>query len=481
MQNTGDKYELKTPKGTKDYGPLEMAIREKVFETITRVFKLHGAVTIDTPVFELKEVLTGKYGEDSKLIYDLQDQGGELCSLRYDLTVPFARFLAMNKSWKQMKRYHIGKVYRRDQPVITKGRFREFYQCDYDIAGVYEPMVPDAEIFKVMVDLLDSLNVGKFLIKFNHRGLLDGIFEICGVPADKFRAICSAVDKLDKTPWDEVRKEMTEQKGLDPETADKIGGYVKLNGGKDLLEKLQKDTKLNTCPMAKTALEQLATLFKYLEIFQVLDKVSFDLSLARGLDYYTGVIFEAVMTSSEGVGSIIGGGRYDNLVGMFNPSNPIPCVGFSIGVERVFSILEAKIAAASSSGENSLALDTFRANPVDVLVASISSSQEHFEERMRIVNELWKAGIRSEIQYKVKVKLLDSYSYCESRRIPWLVFFGEDELNTGQVRIRNMSNREDKGTLIPRLELVSEIKARLSLNSASGTGSVESCFQKLSL
>ena len=140
------KITLKTPKGTRDWDPLSMALRKHVFATIERVFAKHGAVTIDTPVFELKEILAGKYGEDSKLIYDLQDQGGELCSLRYDLTVPFARFVAMNPTdYGNIKRYHIAKVYRRDQPAMTKGRFREFYQCDFDIAGTYDAMVPDAE------------------------------------------------------------------------------------------------------------------------------------------------------------------------------------------------------------------------------------------------------------------------------------------------------------------------------------------------
>ena len=242
-------FELKTPKGTRDYGPFEMAIRERVFATIIDVYKRHGAVTIDTPVFELKEVLTGKYGEDSKLIYDLKDQGGELCSLRYDLTVPFAQFLAMNKEYKQIKRYHIAKVYRRDNPAMTKGRFREFYQCDYDIAGESESMIPDAECLRVMVEVLSELNIGAFTIKvghilfsedirlgiygfskLNHRMLLDGIFEISGVPENSFRPICSAVDKLDKVSWSDVRKEMIEQKALKPEVADKIGECVKLNG-----------------------------------------------------------------------------------------------------------------------------------------------------------------------------------------------------------------------------------------------------------
>jgi histidyl-tRNA synthetase len=163
-----------------------------------------GGLLVDTqyrPVFELKEILSGKYGEDSKLIYDLADQGGELCSLRYDLTVPFARWLAMNSSIQSIKRYHIAKVYRRDQPAMTKGRMREFYQCDFDIAGTYDPMLPDAEIIRITCEIFEGLGdvfKNNFTIKMNHRKILDGIFAVCGVPTDKIRTISSAVDKLDK-------------------------------------------------------------------------------------------------------------------------------------------------------------------------------------------------------------------------------------------------------------------------------------------
>ncbi|KAK1904163.1 Histidine--tRNA ligase cytoplasmic, partial [Dissostichus eleginoides] len=220
---------LKTAKGTRDYNPKQMAIREKVFNTILGCFKRHGAETIDTPVFELKETLTGKYGEDSKLIYDLKDQGGELLSLRYDLTVPFARYLAMNKI-TNIKRYHIAKVYRRDNPAMTRGRYREFYQCDFDIAGQYDAMIPDAECLKIVYEILSELDIGDFRIKVNDRRILDGMFAVCGVPDDKFRTICSTVDKLDKMPWEEVRKEMVSEKGLSEEAADQIGEYVSLKG-----------------------------------------------------------------------------------------------------------------------------------------------------------------------------------------------------------------------------------------------------------
>jgi histidyl-tRNA synthetase len=165
-----------------------------------------AANTLHSPVFELKEILSGKYGEDSKLIYDLADQGGELCSLRYDLTVPFARWLAMNSSIKSIKRYHIAKVYRRDQPAMTKGRMREFYQCDFDIAGDYDPMLPDAEIIRITCEIFEGLGdvfKDNFTIKMNHRKILDGIFAVCGVPTDKIRTISSAVDKLDKVSSDQ--------------------------------------------------------------------------------------------------------------------------------------------------------------------------------------------------------------------------------------------------------------------------------------
>lgn len=195
-----------------------MAVREKVFDVIIRCFKRHGAEVIDTPVFELKETLTGKYGEDSKLIYDLKDQGGELLSLRYDLTVPFARYLAMNKL-TNIKRYHIAKVYRRDNPAMTRGRYREFYQCDFDIAGNFDPMIPDAECLKIMCEILSSLQIGDFLVKVNDRRILDGMFAICGVSDSKFRTICSSVDKLDKVSWEEVKNEMVGEKGLAPEVA----------------------------------------------------------------------------------------------------------------------------------------------------------------------------------------------------------------------------------------------------------------------
>ncbi|KAI8610700.1 hypothetical protein BC830DRAFT_1144524 [Chytriomyces sp. MP71] len=437
--DTGKKFELKTPKGTRDFVPEEMAIREKMFTTISGVFKRHGAVTIDTPVFELKEILTGKYGEDSKLIYDLKDQGGELSALRYDLTVPFARFLAMH-GISNIKRYHIAKVYRRDNPSINKGRMREFYQCDFDIAGEYGSMIPDAEILKVVVEVLTAVEIGNFKIKINHRKILDGMFEVCGVPADKFRAISSAVDKLDKAPWADVKKEMVEEKGLDEAVADRIERYVQFCGGVEVCDALEADAAFCTSERAMAGVKDMRLLFKYLALFGVAGRMSFDLSLARGLDYYTGVIYEAVFESTSdetsGVGSIAAGGRYDELVGMFSPSGKkIPCVGVSVGVERVFAILLAKMRAAKAMAKP-------RTTHTQVYLVGLGAG--HLEERMRVARDLWDAGVATEFAFKEKPRRDAQFKVVADEGIPVSVVFDEGKFGAGKVQIEENGGLKTK-------------------------------------
>ncbi|CZT47325.1 probable HTS1-histidine--tRNA ligase, mitochondrial [Rhynchosporium secalis] len=500
MAPKGQKFELKTAKGTKDWEGKDMVIRDKIFSTITEVFKRHGAVTIDTPVFELKEILSGKYGEDSKLIYDLADQGGEICSLRYDLTVPFARWLAMNRDVQNIKRYHIAKVYRRDQPAMTKGRMREFYQCDFDIAGTYDPMLPDAEVIRITTEVFEGLGwKGAYTIKLNHRKILDGIFEVCGVPSDKIRTISSAVDKLDKLPWAEVRKEMTEEKGLEPEIADRIGEYVVLKGQKDLLDKLKADERLAANESMKAGIADMELLFEYLEAFRALHNVSFDLSLARGLDYYTGLIYEVITEGSSGsvpvatspttaaarpksskkpsnvgadadedrsadpsvgVGSVAAGGRYDKLVGMFSGKNQIPCVGISFGVDRIFSITKARMAAEKNAVQ-------VRNNEVDVFVMAFGGKgfTGLLKERMNICSRLWEAGIKAEFLYKVKPKLPNQFKAAEVNGVPFTIVVGEDEVAQGKVKIKEMGLREGhpekEGIMVNLVDVAAEVKSRL--------------------
>uniref|UniRef100_A0A671MZY8 histidine--tRNA ligase n=1 Tax=Sinocyclocheilus anshuiensis TaxID=1608454 RepID=A0A671MZY8_9TELE len=444
----------------------EKASKEQIDEEVAKLLQLKAQLGGDEGkhVFVLKtakETLTGKYGEDSKLIYDLKDQGGELLSLRYDLTVPFARYLAMNKI-TNIKRYHIAKVYRRDNPAMTRGRYREFYQCDFDIAGQYDAMIPDAECLKIVYEILNELDLGDFHIKVNDRRILDGMFAVCGVPDEKFRTICSTVDKLDKMAWEDVKKEMVNEKGLSEDVADRIGEYVSMQGGQDLAERLLQDPKLSQNKQACAGLTDMKLLFSYLELFQVTDKVVFDLSLARGLDYYTGVIYEAILSQTipapaeqngadeagVSVGSVAGGGRYDGLVGMFDPKGrKVPCVGVSIGIERIFSIMEQK---AETSSEK------VRTTETQVLVAS--AQKNLLEERLKLTSELWNAGVKAEVLYKKNPKLLSQLQHCEETGIPLVAILGEQELKDGVVKLRNVASREEVD--VPRADLVDEIKKR---------------------
>ena len=298
---------------------------------------------------------------------------------------------------------------------------REFYQCDFDIAGNYDAMLPDAEILRIVCEVFQGLGWdGRYTIKINHRGILDGIFEVCGVPKEKLRTISSAVDKLDKSPWEEVRKEMTEEKGLSGEIADRIWSFVQRRGARDVLDALQNDEDLKANKSMTKGIEDMDLLFTYLDAFGVLDKIEFNLSLARGLDYYTGVIFEVVTEGSTpssttgqkvqrtakrekanefdedrsndpsvGVGSVAAGGRYDELVGMFSGKAQIPCVGISFGVDRIFSITKARMEAEKGAAG-------VRSNEVDVYVMAFGGkgSAGLLKERMEVCRALWDAGIK---------------------------------------------------------------------------------------
>lgn len=481
--SSAKQFNLKVPKGTKDWDGKDMVIRQKVFDTITSVFRRHGGVTIDTPVFELRDILAGKYGEDSKLIYNLEDQGGEITSLRYDLTVPFARYVAMNNI-QQIKRYHIAKVYRRDQPAMTKGRMREFYQCDFDIAGSYDAMVPDAECLSIAVETLTSLGIPSFTIKLNHRKVLDGIFTYCGVPNDKVRTISSAVDKLDKLPWDTVKKEMTEEKGLEPSIADKIGEYVRMKGSvKEMVEKLEADPLMDNLT-AKEGVADMRTALPFLEGFDIQDRISFDLSLARGLDYYTGLIYEVVTELSAppsaedsaqqkhlrkkaddedngenvGVGSIAAGGRYDKLVGMFatKKNGDIPCVGISFGVERLFTILKAQ-----------KTYDHLRSSSTQVFIMAFGGGPQwtgFLPERMRVAKLLWDNGIEAEYMYKAKPKLQKQFEAAERSGCPLSIILGQEEFKSGVVKVKTLGlgDQADQGTDVKLAELSGLIKQKLA-------------------
>ncbi|KAJ6601111.1 hypothetical protein DFH09DRAFT_1126889 [Mycena vulgaris] len=500
---------LKTAKGTRDYGPSEMFCRENIERTVKECFTTFGGSCLDTPVFERKDILAGKYGEDAKLIFDLMDQGGEQLALRYDHTVPLARYLAMTGGVStQSKLWQVGKVYRRDSPVVSKGRMREFSQADFDISGTWDPMIPDGEIVSLLCTILTKLDVGEFTIKINHRKILDGIFEVCGVPADKIRTISSAVDKLDKLPWLEVKKEMTAEKGLDEAIADKIGEYVKHKGGPSLLEQLVADETLMANANAKQGITDMGLLFTYLRVYGVLDKISFDLSLARGLDYYTGIIYEAVVEASAppgfkaaadtpapapataapkkkskqpkpdedeeeidesqvGVGSIAAGGRYDGLVGMFTTAAAadgkkgaaLPCIGVSIGLDRIFALVWPKWVEKGNRCK-------------ETMVYVMAAGDGLLEERIGLVRELRENGIKADFLAKKAPKLPAQFAAGEGDEVPFAVILGTDELKAGNVTVKEQkweivggkkakvqAEKGDKGTPVKRAGLVEWIKS----------------------
>ncbi|KAL7917110.1 histidyl-tRNA synthetase [Trichoderma austrokoningii] len=449
--------QLKTPKGTRDWVGQDLLLRDHILQKIQEVLKRHGGIPLDTPVFEIRDVLSEKYGEDSRLIYNLEDQGGEICSLRYDLTVPFARWLAMHNV-KAIRRYQIAKVYRRDQPAVARGRYREFYQCDFDIAGLYDPMIPDAEILRIICEVFDAFQLD-ITIKLNHRRILDGMFAVAGVPPDKLRPVSSAVDKLDKLPWVEVKKEMVEAKGLSEEVADEIGKYVLQSGPiPEIIEALRSDQKLSANESIRAGLNDMDLLLSYLEAMGAVDKVCFDLSLARGLDYYSGLIYEAIAstTGPNQVGSVAAGGRYDGLVGIFG-KQPIPCVGISFGVDRIYTLLDAQ----RKKGDSVLDHDT------DVYIMAFGGKEfdGFLLERMRVARELWDAGIQAEFSAKVKPRQQQQFNASKNAMLA--IILGQDEIENGQVRLKNAlatsseKVQGEKGEVIPREQMIEEVQKRL--------------------
>jgi len=413
----------KVPKGVRDTTPLQMAVKNRVFDNIKGIFRKHGAVEIDTPVFELKETLMGKYGEEgAKLIYDLKDQGGELLSLRYDLTVPFARYVATNNIQK-IKRFHIGKVYRRDQPNMNKGRFREFYQCDLDIAGNSGLMIADSEVLTIVNDIMTSFEIKGFEIKISHRGLLEAIIEAAGGPLDRFKTICSSIDKLDKEPWEVVANELINDKGIDKDVTEKLKPLV-LNKGTiiELIEQLRANNTFGDNQKAAKVFEELTVLANYLKSLGSYENITLDLTLARGLDYYTGVIFEIVVPGL-GIGSLGGGGRYDGLLGMFSGKD-VPSIGLSFGVERLFVVLEEMYKDAAW-------LRPCQTHAVVTTLGNVS-----VEERLALVGDLWKGGIKAETLYDQKPKPKKPLEYALENKVPFILWLGEDEFKSNKVNIK---------------------------------------------
>ena len=421
---------IDTPLGMRDYLPAEMKIRSELIKRIKNIFERHGGQEIDTPVLERMEVLMAKSEDNTKLIFELNDQGQEL-ALRYDLTIPFARFVS-KQNIVNIKRYQIAKVWRRDKPSLTQGRYREFYQCDFDSVGTGDTMLRDAEVVSIMNEVLSSLDIGKFKIKLSHKQLLFNILELCGVKKELLKTVCSSIDKLDKSPWIAITAELLE-KGLDKEVINSIGDYITIKGQPmkivdELVGIFGRETKFKE---NIDVLNELSVLFSYLSKLGCIDNVEFDLSLARGLDYYTGIIFEAVlMDSSLNVGSIGGGGRYDNLIEVFHPQKKhIPAVGCSIGIERIFSIYEAKKVELNLKG-------------TQVLVQPIG--KDMINDVLEICASLWKHGIKTEFQPIEKPLMKDQIEYVINNRIPYMIIIGLKEKEKGEIVVKDTSKPKEQ-------------------------------------
>lgn len=431
-QRKEKKLNLEPPSGMRDFHPYQMKAREQIMGIIKQIFTNHGGQQIDTPVMERRDTLLGQYGDGNKLVYDLDDQGTPL-SLRYDLTVPFARYLALHNV-RKMKRFHIGKVYRRDHPSIVTGRMREFYQCDFDFCGKGSTMVQDAEILQVVCDVLTRVNVTKFVVKVNHRQILTGVMELCGVDQALHNTVLSSIDKLDKQSWESVREEII-LKGTTPDVADYVGKFLTVKGPLvDAITRFRSLFTENTIMSAKieNALNEMDVLFGFLEAYQIDKYCEFDLSLARGLGYYTGMIFEAVVvqeTTSDQppvrIGSIAAGGRYDKLVGMF-AGRDVPSVGCSFGIERLFALAEQKMEQCTN---------------IDIDVWVYPMGDNAVRKVMGFMNEFWRNNVKAQMQDDLSLKMKDQIEFCLTNNVKYMIIVGDDEVKNDTITIKNIAEK----------------------------------------
>lgn len=408
-------------KGFRDHLPARMLLRRQIIDAFRGIFERHGFEPIDTPALEYLEVLTGKAGENEKLMYHFEDQGGREVGLRYDLTVPLARFIAVheNEVVLPFKRYHIAPVWRAEKP--QRGRFREFWQCDADIVGS-PSMIADAEIVSIMAEALVAAGLPNFEIQISHRRLLEGIARAAGVPDEQSGTIYRYVDKLGKIGAVGVRAELIEQ-GVDAGAADQVLDMVtKQAPASELIAGLRQ--RLNGLPSALEALQELEQLFSLLESLGVPpDRYRLDVSLARGLDYYTGPVYEAVVAQPK-VGSVAGAGRYDGLIGSLI-GRPIPATGMSLGLERIIEVVEE------------FQLLPVRPNVADVFVAVFPDS---IHQSAEIATALRRDGLNVDFSLQSNRSLGDQLKYAGRKSIPFAVIAGSAELDKGEAAIKDLAD-----------------------------------------
>ncbi len=411
-------------KGTRDFLPEQMVKRNYVINIIRNTFEKYGFEPLETPTLELWETLSGKYGEEGdRLTYRFTDRGKREVGLRYDLTVPLSRVVAMYPQIpKPLKRYQIQPVWRADKP--QKGRFREFYQCDVDVVGS-SSVLADAEIIAVIYESLNQLGFRKFTIRVNSRKVLRGITEVSGAGIEQEINITRAIDKMDKIGLEGVRGELAER-GIAQQGIEKILEILAISGS-NTERFTQTGEILRESPAGLEGVQEMRDLSRYLEMYGIPDEaVLFDLTLARGLDYYTGPIFETVVEEPK-IGSITGGGRYDNLIGLFSGQQQ-PATGSSIGLERIITVMDE--------------LKMFPGNlrtPVQTLVTVFSD--ETLPYSIEITRRLRAAGIFTDL-YTGQSKLRGQFGLANDKGIPLVVIAGPDEQQKQAINVKNM----DSGT-----------------------------------
>jgi histidyl-tRNA synthetase len=446
------------PKGTRDFTPDEMRKRNFIFDTLKSVFQLYGFEQIETPAMENLSTLLGKYGEEGdKLLFRILNSGDFLADvtdekykarnlpqlsavmcekgLRYDLTVPFARFVVQNRESLQFpfKRYQIQPVWRADRP--QRGRYREFYQCDVDVVGS-DSLLNEVELIQIIDKGFQKLGV-RTLIKINNRKILSGIAEIIGQP-DKITDITVAIDKLEKIGIDKVKEELRTREITD-DAITKLQPIFELSGSNE--EKLLKlKDWISSSEIGLKGIDELQTVFTIAKTLEVNTPIELDLTLARGLNYYTGAIFEVKARDVE-IGSICGGGRYDNLTGIFGLPG-VSGVGISFGADRIFDVLNQL---------NSYPADTSQCT--QILFTNFGEKEAVY--CLPLLQKLRNAEIMAEL-YPDNAKMKKQMGYADAKKIPFVAMIGEDEMNSGSISLKNMTTGEQ--TKVTLTELIEKLR-----------------------
>ena len=389
-----EKIEPRLLKGFKDYSPTEQLARQQMFAKIQNVFERFGFLPLSTPVLEYKEILMGKYGDDEKLVYSFKDNGDRDVAMRYDLTVPLARYVAQNQGQLTLpfKRYQIAPVWRADNP--QKGRLREFYQCDVDAVGT-DSVLADAEVITCLCQALEAVGVTNYKVRLNDRAIFK----------DFSPATIRAIDKIDKIGIDGVVTEMVANEVSNDE----------IEKAKTLVGK------------SSSAPESVNAIIKLIEASKLTGKVEFDTSIARGLDYYTGTVFEIVLADKPEYGSICGGGRYDGLVDQFS-NQSLPAVGGSIGIDRLIQALTEMGSMES-------------VQPIRALILNQNETLQN--SYMELAASLRTAGVNVELYYTA-AKLDKQFKYAENKGIPYAIIIGETEAKDGTVQLKDLAKREQE-------------------------------------